>query len=118
MRSLTLIPAAMALLLSGSVHAQQWIEYEDRDWGFSINFPHEPTTEQTDYTTYFDDTVPARVYTADSGAGRYSLTVVDFLDVLTDSHIAGSYAAEAIRDKGEVTWGRNSNMRNPYSRWG
>ena len=104
MRFVTLISVVAALLLSGSAHAQQWIEYEDRAWGFSINFPHEPMTERIDYTTFFDQTVPARVYSAERGTGRYSLTVVYFSGVPTDSHTAVSHAAEAIREKGEVTY--------------
>jgi hypothetical protein len=62
-----------AVLLSGLAHAQEWIEYEDRAWGFSINFPHEPKMEQIDHTTFFGQTVPARVYSAERGTGRYSL---------------------------------------------
>lgn len=104
MRFLTLIPAAVALLLCSSVHAQQWIEYENRVMGFNINFPHEPTMEQIDYTTWHDDTVPAYVFSAERETGRYSVTVVDFSDVPTDSHTAISHAAEAIGDKGEVTY--------------
>ena len=104
MRFVTPISVVAVLLLSGSAHAQQWIDYEDRAWGFSINFPHEPTTERIDYTTFFNDTVPARVYSAERGTGRYSLTVVYFSGVPTDSHTAISHAAEAIRAKGEVTY--------------
>ena len=48
--------------------------------------------------------MPARVYSAERGSGRYSLTVVYFSGAPTDSHTAVSYAAEAIRDKGDVTY--------------
>ena len=37
-------------------------------------------------------------------SGRYSLTVVYFAGAPTDSHTAVSHAAEAIRDKGKVTY--------------
>jgi hypothetical protein len=96
--------AVAALFLSGSAHAQEWINYEERAWGFTINFPHEPRIEQIDYKTFFGQTVPARVYSAERGSGRYSLTVVYFAGAPTDSHTAVSYAAEAIRDKGVVTY--------------
>src|SRR5918996_285553 len=104
MRFVILSSVVGALLLSESAHAQEWINYEDRAWGFSINFPHEPKMQQINYTTFFGQTVPARVYSAERGTGRYSLTVVYFSGVPTDSHTAVSYAAEAIRDKGEVTY--------------
>lgn len=104
MRFVILSSVVAALLLPGSAHAQEWIDFEDRAWGFSINFPHEPKMEQIDYKTFFGQTVPARVYSAERGSGRYSLTVVYFSGAPTDSHTAVSYAAEAIRDKGEVTY--------------
>ena len=78
MRFVILSSVVAALLLSGSAHAQEWINYEDRAWGFSINFPHEPKMEQIGYKTFFGQTVPARVYSAERGSGRYSLTVVYF----------------------------------------
>jgi hypothetical protein len=104
MRFAILVPAVIGLLFASSTYAQQWIEYEDRVWGFSINFPQEPISEQIDYTTFFDETVPARLYSVESGTGRYNLTVVYFSHVPTDSHTAVSHAAEAIREKGEVTY--------------
>jgi hypothetical protein len=104
MRVAILSAVVAVLLLSGSAHAQEWINYEDRAWGFSINFPHEPKMEQIDYRTFFGQTVPARVYSAERESGRYSLTVVYFAGAPTDSHTAVSYAAEAIRDKGKVTY--------------
>jgi hypothetical protein len=104
MRFAVWIPSIMGLILSGSAHAQQWIEYEDRVWGFSINFPQEPTTEQIGYTTFFEETVPARIYSAETGGGRYTLTAVYFSQAPTDSHTAISHAAEAIRAKGTATY--------------
>jgi hypothetical protein len=98
------IPSSLvaALFFSGSAHAQEWINYEDRAWGFSINFPHEPTMERIDYKTFFGQIVPARVHSAERESGRYSLTVVNFAGAPTDAHTAVSYAAEAIRDKGKA----------------
>lgn len=89
-----------ALILWAPAEAQQWIHFEDRLWGFSVNFPHEPLSERIDYTTYFGETVPARRYTAERGNARYTFTVVYFSQAPTDSHTAISFAAEAIRDKG------------------
>ena len=60
MRFVILSSVVVALLLSGSAHAQEWINFEDRAWGFSINFPHEPKMEQIAYTTFFGQTVRCR----------------------------------------------------------
>ena len=89
---------------SGPAEAQQWIQFEDRLWGFSINFPHKPMTERIDYTTFFGETVPARRYYAQRGSGRYTLTVVYFLHAPTDAHTAISFAVQAIRDKGTPSY--------------
>ena len=104
MRLTTLVLSVLAMLSSGAAHAQAWIEFEDRVWGVSINFPHEPVAEDIEYTTYYDRIVPARVYTAQQGSGRYSLTAVNFASDPSDSLTAVSHAAEAIRAKGESTY--------------
>jgi len=99
-----------ALVLPGPAEAQQWIEFDDRLRGFSINFPHEPMTELIDYTTVYGETVPARRYFAERGTGRYTFTVVYFLHAPTDSHTAISFAAQAIRDKGMPTYDAFDNL--------
>ena len=50
-------------------------EPEDR---FTVNFPGQPTVTQTTYTSQFGAELSARVYNATLGAGRYTLTVVDY----------------------------------------
>lgn len=99
-----------AFVFSGPARAQQWIEYEDRLRGFSINFPHEPRTERIDYTTVYGETVPARRYFAERGTGRYTFTVVYFFHSPTDSHTAISFAAQTIRDKGTPTYDAFDNL--------
>ena len=76
MRKLSALVAVLALLASGSAQAQGWIEFEDRLWGVSINFPYEPMAEDIEYTSYYERVVPARVYAAQEGTGRYELTIV------------------------------------------
>jgi len=104
MRSMLLVCASIAFFVSESAAAQQWIEFEDRIWGVSINFPHEPEAEDFDYTTYYGRTVPARRYTAEEGPGRYSLTNVSFSGDPSDSLTAVMHAAEMLRAKGEATY--------------
>ena len=106
MRLVTTTLGAIILSLPafGPAEAQQWIEFEDRAWGFSINFPHEPMSEGIDYTTFLGETVPARRFTAERGSARYTLTVVYFSHAPTDAHTAISVAAQAIRDKGTPTY--------------
>lgn len=58
--------------------AQEWTEYVNREDRFSIVFPGEPQVAQTTYTSQFGAELPARVYSAEVGENRYSLTVVDY----------------------------------------
>lgn len=78
MRLIPLMSAAFVLLLGGPASAQEWIEYANRDDGFSVNFPGEPKVEQTTYMSEYRYPLPARVYRADRGREHYSMTVVDY----------------------------------------
>ena len=77
---LRLTLATCILLISGPAFAQSWIEYTSRQDLFSINFPGEPTVEDTTYTSQYEAEYPARVYTRHNGESRYSITVVDHTD--------------------------------------
>lgn len=98
------LPALMVLLASGPAVAQDWIEYSNPTFGFSINFPHEPKSERIEYKNFYGKTVSARVFSAERGTGRYVMTVVNFSAEPTDSLTAVSHAAEAVRAKGTVTY--------------
>lgn len=78
MRLSPLVRAAFVLCVSAPVAAQGWIEYTSRQDLFIVNFPGEPTVRDTAYPTEFGITLPAHVYTAQDGASRYSVTVVDY----------------------------------------
>ena len=71
------MPLVMALV-SGSLHAQAWIEYVDRTDRFIVNFPGEPTVTDILYTSELDAQIPARLYEIENEAGHYSMTVVDY----------------------------------------
>jgi hypothetical protein len=77
MRIIPLV-AALSLALSGSAIAQEWIEFTSREDGFSGNFPGQPKVTQSTYDSQYGATLPARVYSAEQGAGRYAVTVVDY----------------------------------------
>lgn len=69
--------SAMLFASSASL-AQGWIEYRDLERGFGVNFPGEPTIEETVWESQFGAMLPARVYRADTPRGNYSITVVDY----------------------------------------
>ena len=75
---LTLMVVASVLLLSGSVAAQDWEHYINKEDGFSVDFPGAPQVAQTTFDTEYGLKLPARVYTVVRGPERYSVTVADY----------------------------------------
>jgi hypothetical protein len=75
------IVLTLFVMLAGTAaSAQEWIQYASKADLFAVNFPGEPKTEDSSYTTEFGITLPARVYRADAGQGHYIVTVVDYND--------------------------------------
>lgn len=68
------------LVLPGAASAQ-WTEYVNREDGFRVDFPGQPTATQTTVRSEYGSDLPARVYTVVRGAERYTVTVVDYRDV-------------------------------------
>src|SRR5437667_5016841 len=73
-----LISTALALSISGSLFAQEWIEFASREDRFTCNFPSQPKVTQTTYRSEHGADLPARVYSATQGQSRYSVMVVDY----------------------------------------
>ena len=106
MRLTFFIASIFLLSVSGSVSAQEWIEFKSLDDRFTANFPGQPTITRTTYASQFGAELPARVYTATQGQSRYSLTVVDFSQIekiLTEKAKACPAGAEACRGGGSST---------------
>jgi hypothetical protein len=73
--------SAVALLIASMAvpaRAQEWTEYQNIQDGFKIVFPGQPKVTTTTWKSEFDYTLPARVYSAEKGNERYSVTVVDY----------------------------------------
>src|SRR5882672_3533006 len=73
-----LISTALALSMSGSLFAQEWIEFASREDRFTCNFPSQPKVTEITYRSQHEADLPARVYSAMQGQSRYSVTVVDY----------------------------------------
>ena len=73
------IALSFTLLLSVMpAGAQDWAEYKNVPDGFRVLFPGQPKIEEIKWTSEMGYTLPARVYTANRGPERYSVTVVDY----------------------------------------
>ncbi len=81
MRTSALLSAVLMLSLSESALAQEWVEYINREDGFRVDFPGQPRVQDTTWTSEYGYTLPARVYSANRGQERYSITVVDYRGV-------------------------------------
>ena len=66
------------LLVSTTAAAQEWIDYTSREDRFSVNFPSTPTIREFTYTSWRAIKLPARTYTVERGAEKYSVTIVDY----------------------------------------
>ena len=106
MRLIRLISAVFILWIAGPAFAQDWIEYVDRAERFSVNFPGEPTVRDTTYISEHGATLPARVYTAQGGPVRYSMTVVNYAKAdATDFRGSMAWEAWSFRKRGgEITY--------------
>ena len=78
MRLIVFVATVSILSASGPVFGQDWIEYANRDDRFTCNFPGQPTVSETTWVSEYGADLPARVYEAELGASRYSVTVADY----------------------------------------
>jgi hypothetical protein len=69
---------ALLVAVAGPSAAQEWDEFTSLQDGFRINFPGQPRVMATTWKSQLNFVLPARVYSAEKGAERYSVTVVDY----------------------------------------
>jgi hypothetical protein len=77
----TVFVVMLALSMSAPAAGQEWEEYVNVLDGFKINFPGQPKVMETTWKSQLNYVLPARIYTADRGRERYSLTVVDYAPI-------------------------------------
>lgn len=73
--------SALLMFLSAPLSAQDWVEFASAEDGFRVNFPGQPRVEDTTYPSEYGYTLPSRIYTAQRGQERYSMTVVDYRNI-------------------------------------
>src|SRR5437762_1934395 len=74
----TAITCVLALLVTQPVFAQEWTEYKSVGVGFQAQFPGQPRVVETTWKSQAGFSLPARVYSAERGRERYSVTVADY----------------------------------------
>jgi hypothetical protein len=91
-------------LAAGPAQAQSWVEYQDLESGFAINFPGQPEIADTTYQSPSETALPARVFSVEDGPNVYKVTVVDFSMAPGEQHVAVMHATDAMRQRGEIVY--------------
>src|SRR2546428_14069174 len=74
----TAIACVLALLVTQPVFAQEWTEYKSVGDGFQAQFPGQPRVVETTWKSQAGFRLPPRVYSAERGRERYSVTTADY----------------------------------------
>src|SRR5262245_66154249 len=78
---LAVLATAMILWVAVSTFAQEYVEYVSQQDRFGVTFPVQPKVTETTFKSQFGSMLPARIYSADSGQSRFSVTVVDYNNI-------------------------------------
>ena len=124
MRPISLVSVAVLVSLSMRATAQDWIEFASTQDRFTLNFPDQPKIEETTYTSEYGAQLPARVYHAENGRSRYSMTVVDYRQlerILTEKAAACPPGAETcsgtLATSGRGQWKADLRGALVYATW-
>ena len=99
LRLLSFAGATSALALAAQTsQAQEWSQYLAFDDRFSVDFPTDPSVQETTYETEYGFTLPARIYSAEDDFGTYSVTAVDWSEAETLHAEAFDACESAIDD--------------------
>ncbi len=107
MRVIAIIVSIAAMLISPPASAQNWIDYVNLGHRFAVNFPVEPTEEDTEYSSADSSVVPARSFAAEQGTSLYRVTVVHFAEG-ADALDEIEHTAQMMRQRGEAIYDRLS----------
>jgi len=80
MRTITFV-LALIFSASGLATGQELEAYRNIPDGFEAIFPSPPTVKTTTFTSQYDYSLPAHVYSVDRGGEHYSVTVVDYTGI-------------------------------------
>jgi hypothetical protein len=93
--------AAFMLLMTGFSFGQEWAEYLNKDELFVVAFPGQPAVRDIVFKSELEKDLPAKVFTAQAGPSRYSITVVNYKDAeVGDVRGSVAWAAWLIRKRG------------------
>jgi hypothetical protein len=72
-----LIPVLPAFFVTSAALADDWKEYANRAYSFTVDFPGTPAVEATTYGTSDGRSFPAHVFSVKQKTGEFKVTVVE-----------------------------------------
>jgi hypothetical protein len=77
-RRVLLIIAAACVLAAAPSRTQEWVDFVSQEHRLTALFPAAPSVSDISWTSEYGAVLPGRVYSANQGQSRYSLTVIDY----------------------------------------
>jgi hypothetical protein len=112
-----LIPILLVLFFAGSAMADDWKDYENRDYAFTIHFPGDPTVEVATYRAADGRSFPAHVFSVKQDTGVFKVTVVDMPGKQTGSKAAVmKEATKVVAAGGVIKFDIDHRVRAVYGR--
>jgi hypothetical protein len=111
------IATAVALFFTGTALADDWREYENQNYSFTIHFPVDPTVETTTYQAADGRSFPAHVFSAKEDTGTFKVTVVEMPGEETGPNAAVmKEATKAAAGDGVIKFDIEHRVRSVYGR--
>jgi hypothetical protein len=111
------IATAVALFFTGAALADDWREYENQDYSFTIHFPVDPTVETATYQAADGRSFPAHVFSAKEDTGTFKVTVVEMPGEETGPNAAVmKEATKAAAGDGVIKFDIEHRVRSVYGR--
>jgi hypothetical protein len=112
-----IIVTALALLFTGAAQADDWKEYENKDYAFTIHFPVDPTVETATYHAADGRSFPAQVFSAKQKTGTFKVTVVEMPGEETGPSAAVmKVATKVVAQGGVIKFDIDHRVRAVYGR--
>ena len=108
MRAKAVMSAVLSAVvcLAGSASAQEYVEFKSIQDGFGATFPVQPTITESITRSQFGSMLPTRTYSAESLAGKFKMTVIDYTNIeaiATEKAKSCPPGAETCRGGGSST---------------
>jgi hypothetical protein len=116
-RATSVIATALVLFFTSAALADDWKEYENRDYAFTVHFPGDPTVETATYQAADGRSFPAHVFSVKQETGTFKVTVVDMPGIQTGSDAAVmKEATDAVVGGGSIKFDIPHRVRAVYGR--